>query len=345
MDYMVDFGIWNSVFVVPSCIVDDYIKLANSSQIKVLLWVLRNAGSELSLQKISGALSIHESDVLDAIEYWSNVGILSGDRVSLTVKEHEDRNVLSESNEEVSKEIIEEGSIDASEIKDKKSSRPRAISRKQKPGSNYISQRIAESEEIAFLMQESQIILGRPISSGDCAALLTLHDNDGLPVDVIIMVLQYAVGIGKSNMNYIEKVGISWACNGIDTLEKAEKHIKALDQSNKAWGKFMNITGIECRAPSPSEQEAVNRWINIWGYSDDMIREAYNRCIDSKGTCILKYIDGIIKRWKEQGIYNLEQVMENTRSRAASKKSKKISSAPSYDIEEYENYSIFDEIG
>ena len=42
MEYQLNLGAWNSVFVVPSILVDQHIKLAGAVQLKVILWVLRH---------------------------------------------------------------------------------------------------------------------------------------------------------------------------------------------------------------------------------------------------------------------------------------------------------------
>ena len=39
MEYSVNFGIWNGVFAVPNVIVDEHIKLAGATQLKVILWM------------------------------------------------------------------------------------------------------------------------------------------------------------------------------------------------------------------------------------------------------------------------------------------------------------------
>ena len=41
------------------------------------------------------------------------------------------------------------------------------------------------------------------------------------------MLLQYASSIGKGNMRYIEKTGIRWSDEGIDSLELAERKIRS----------------------------------------------------------------------------------------------------------------------
>ena len=52
-----------------------------------------------------------------------------------------------------------------------------------------------------------------------------LNEYYGLPVEVIIMLLQYLQDMGKTNMKYIEKVAESWGDNEITTVDRAEKEI------------------------------------------------------------------------------------------------------------------------
>ena len=76
MEYQLNLGAWNSVFVVPSILVDQHIKLAGAVQLKVILWVLRHAGESFSTDTIAQALSMHEADVKDCMQYWTETGII-----------------------------------------------------------------------------------------------------------------------------------------------------------------------------------------------------------------------------------------------------------------------------
>jgi DnaD/phage-associated family protein len=196
-----------------------------------------------------------------------------------------------------------------------------------------------EDKDISFLMQEAQIILGRPISNGDSSILLTIHDSDGLPVDVIIMILQYAVNVGKASMKYIENMAINWGEKEINTIEKAENEIRVLDAHSKAWKVLMRIIGIADRSPSAKEDEAADRWINLWKIKYELIKEAYNRCVDAKGKYIIGYMDSIIKRWKRDGVSTLEQASAEGLQRY--KASQQGGYKPSYNIDAYKKSSIF----
>lgn len=91
-----------------------------------------------------------------------------------------------------------------------------------------------ESEEFAYLLDTASARLGRPISHGDMETLLYLYDTAGLPIEVILMVLAYAVAAGKLNMRYVEKVALDWADQGIDTIAAAEQHLLRLERRDQA---------------------------------------------------------------------------------------------------------------
>ncbi|MBE6722502.1 MAG: helicase DnaB, partial [Ruminococcaceae bacterium] len=59
MQYQSDSGIWNSVFAVPTAVVDYHLKLAGSVQLKALLWVLRQQGTAFTDNDLSQALGVN----------------------------------------------------------------------------------------------------------------------------------------------------------------------------------------------------------------------------------------------------------------------------------------------
>ena len=76
MDYFLDAGCYGNIFAVPSAVVDNYIKLASGSAVKVLLYILRNNGRNVSTTEIAAAINIDPDDVKDAFNFWEGVGII-----------------------------------------------------------------------------------------------------------------------------------------------------------------------------------------------------------------------------------------------------------------------------
>lgn len=337
MGININLGAWNGVFAVPNDVVDKYIRLATEKQLKVLLWLLRNAGSEYTAEEMAQALSVHPLDIGDYIQFWVNAGLLCEMPQGLVPAQRQAENEIKPVPEE---KADGQAQVQQEKVKAEKK-KPRALSRPQKPDSAYVAKRLSESGELSFLMEEAQVILGRPLSGGDSATLLMLHEDDGLPVDVILMILQYAVGEGKTAMRYVERVGADWASEDIDSVEKAEEKLRAIAGTKDAWRKVSRIFGLNSTgSPTKTQLECAGRWVNEWKYQEEMLRLAYETCVDTKGEYNLKYIDGIIKRWHSAGIMEPQDV-ENAKK--PKKKETAQKRGTSYDIDELESLSMFDD--
>lgn len=341
MDININLGAWNGVFAVPCDVVDKYLKLATEKQLKVLLWLLRNAGRSCTAEEMAKELSVHPTDVRDYIQFWVNAGLIpqTGKEGAPIQEEPNAGGKIAVPAPEGKKD--ETAATLREETAQPEKKKPRALSRPQKPDFSYVAQRLNDSPELSFLMEEAQVILGKPLSNGDSATLFMLHEDDGLPVDVILMILQYAVGEGKPAMRYIEKIGIDWASEEIDTVEKAEDKLRAIAKTKDAWGKVSRVFGLNSTgSPTKTQLECAHRWVNDWNYREDMLRLAYETCVDTKGEYNLKYIDGIIKRWHHAEITTPQDVEQ---AKKPAKKEQAQKRAASYDIDEFESLSMFND--
>lgn len=323
MSIQLNLGKWGTIFPVPNCVVDEDIRLASENQLKVLLYILRNNGENLTEKSVGEQLNIAEGDVKDAVSFWVDRGVLT-------------------SQGDIPQGKKEEKKIETpAEIKQK----PRPLSRVQKPDSIFVSRRINEDNDLATLVQETQVILGKPISNGDTATLVMLHDTDGLPCDVLLMLIQYCHSIGKDNMRYIEKMAIGWASEEITTIERAEEKISNLEKYGEAWNRVALIFGIQnSGSPTKAQQENANRWINEWHFSDEMLREAYERCVNKKNNFNITYTNGILKNWNKRGISSLKELKDFEENSTKKPPENKGDNTPrvSYDIDKYEEFSMFD---
>lgn len=323
MSIQLNLGKWGTIFPVPNCVVDEDIRLASENQLKVLLYVLRNNGENLTEKSVGEQLNIAEGDVKDAVSFWIDRGVLStqGDIPQGEKPEKSDQQPV--------------------EVKKK----PRPLSRVQKPDSIFVSRRINEDNELAALVQETQVILGKPISNGDTATLVMLHDTDGLPCDVLMMLIQYCHSIGKDNMRYIEKMAVSWAAEEITTIQRAEEKITNLEKYGEAWNRVAMIFGIQnSGSPTKAQQENANRWINEWHFSDEMLREAYERCVNKKNSFNITYTNGILKNWNKRNITSLKELkeFEEKSQKRTPPNGGGDNTNVSYDIDKYEEFSMFD---
>ena len=333
MSVKINLGAWRSVFAVPSKIVDEGLKFADGVKLKVLLYVLRNADSELNVDAVSKATGVNVTDIPEALDYWVNMEILQKDEgVSAPVNSTEEIKPTQNSNNEI--KTVETISKDVDEQKQRF-----IVTKPQKPDYVFTSQRLAVDNDLKILVGEAQTMLGKTLSNSDIATLLMLKDTCGLRLDVILMLIQYCVSIDKGNMRTVEKIGISWADEGINSVEAADNKIASAHHASRCFSQVSSVFGMKnVGSPTKKQLEYSTKWVGEWKFSAPMLREAYERCVDSKGELKFNYIDGILKKWEALGIKNLNDLKESE----AAKKPQPLKQKSSYDINELEKIDTLD---
>ena len=336
MSVQINLGQWRSVFAVPSSLVDQHIKIASEAQLKVLLYLLRHAEEEFSDEQLAQALRLSSEEVQNAIEFWIERELLI--RQDSTLSPADNAPVNTPATEPVGE-------------KPQKKTRT-AVSRARRPDPLFVSKLLKEDPCLAGLLEEAQTVLQKPLSPGDTATLVMLYDTFGLPCEVIAMLLNYLASIGSANMRAIERCGIRWSDDGICTVYDAEREIERMTSSREAWGKVSALLGIRnVGKPTKAQMENADRWLNTWHFSDEMITEAYERCVNTKGEYNMSYTNAILKRWYEKGIRSLDDLRQEEsaskskpRSKAKSGKGSVFSvEGASFDVSKYENTSLFDD--
>lgn len=356
MSYKVNLGCWGSIFAVPCDVVDKYLKIAGSAQLKVLLWILRHSGEEFETDTVASALNMGSFDVRDCIEFWVSFGVISADNNVITPAgsphttfskteqsvpaAQEQKNIFEPEHTETINNTQQTGEMSQTVNSEKKASPP---ARPLRPDPGHIADRMSEDSEIAALLNEAQYIFGRPVSHNENAGILMMHDNDGLPVEVILMLLTYGVE-NKKGMRYIEAMGKQWADEGIFTAQLADEKIRRLEESREAWHRVQSVLGFDLRSPSASEEEMYTNWIKAWKFSDDMIKEAYDRCINSIGKYRASYVNSILMKWYQNGIKTIEQAKAEIKTKSKKKNnSEGVSTNSSFDIDELDDLAMFDD--
>lgn len=325
MSYYLDLGGWSGVFAVPNSLVDKHLKLANENQLKVILWVLRHGGELFSAADIASALGIPVSFAEEAVEYWLQVGVLgtSGNNL-IQGKEKQPAQVRSENPVEVKPDT-------------KKLEAP--MNRKMlRPDNVYIAGRVREDAGIAFMMQEAEAILGKTLSPALAAVLVIAHDDYSLPPEVITMIVSYCKSVGKTGTAYIESLAKNWSESGVLTLTDAEKKLAELNSHTIAWRKVSSVLGIPTRAATKREDEFSYHWIYELKVSDELIREAYERSVNTTGKLQLKYMNTCLENWVTMGISSAAEIYEQEEKQRLDRNNL---SKPSYDMNEIESFNVY----
>ena len=77
---------------------------------------------------------------------------------------------------------------------------------------------------------------------------------------------------------------------------------------DKSWAVVCKAFGIERRKPSKKEETLSLLWVNDWKISPEMLKEAYDICVDSKSKYSFAYIAKIIENWHNNGYKKVEDI-------------------------------------
>ncbi len=274
------------VTVISNNFIDNYMCSANGEFVKIYLYLLRcnqQMPQDFSLQLIADRMNIMDSDVLRALHYWEQQGLL--------------KLISDEKNMIQSLLLTMPGKEKLSHI-----------SRQQASGSTTIEaaptvkqpvSRTANPEVLQELALIAEQYLKRPLTSVDLSKIAYFYEDLHFSEALIEYLLEHCVSIGNRSIRYIESVAASWADKGITTIEQA----KAEGQHfRREYFQIIKAFGIRNRTPVDSEVEYMKRWLDEYHFTVDVICEACQRTVAKTGNPVFAYADSILKNWKEHGV-------------------------------------------
>ena len=288
MDYQINPAAYASIFAVPKAVVEDNLLLASPTALKALLLMLCR-GEALSVDEIAKTLKRDAADVADAMVFWQQQSIL--------LPAGEAAKPLPEPIPQ--QPAAPTAAKPAEPAPEKKAAPDLPLSR---PTHEQIAIRLQECEDFKVLFQEAQQKLGKTIGYEGQSILIMLHDTYDLPVEVILMLLEYAKSKGKTGYKYIASIGKEWSEKEIDSLESAEEYIREQHTTDTVWTNFRDVTGAKNRNPTAKQKRFLLSWSRDMGFSDEMIALAYEICIDNTNKLSLEYMDRVLLSWQKGGV-------------------------------------------
>lgn len=278
---------------VPIYFVERLMPKANGAFVKVYMYsmYLASVSAEVTMSRIAADLNLLESDVVQAFNYWEEHGAL--------VKRG-DGFLFVDFSSEVSRLSSVETASEQTDLHVPVQDEPHP-----KKSESDVMEAITDNQSLSDMINLSQQMLGKPLTPADVQTLYWFYDELKFSPEVILMLLEHCVDSDKRNMNYIEKVAISWHQKGINTLEKAEKFIEHEPKKDKAYATLKKIFGISDRPLASIEENYLDTWMDEYEMSEDMIALAYEYCIIQTNKLSFPYIDKIIKRWYAQDIHTV----------------------------------------
>lgn len=165
------------------------------------------------------------------------------------------------------------------------------------------------------LVNEVQRRLGKVLSTADLKSLYTIYDFSGLPPEVILLAVNWAIegyqrkyGPGRMpRMPLIQREAFRWKERGVDTVDAAEAYLKRQTLLRERSVQILGLLDIRDRPPVAREKEYITGWLDM-GFGDDAIRLAYEKTVLKKQSMNWPYTDSILKSWHQKGLHTAAQV-------------------------------------
>ncbi|MCT4597532.1 MAG: DnaD domain protein [Vallitalea sp.] len=294
----------NQFTFVPNQFIDNYLWNSNGDFVKVYLFILRcvsKSMNSISSTDIADNLQLTEADVRRALKYWEVNNVMyieyENDADIVAIKFCSLDNI--NNNDHVTSKNEVALTSNQLEARVNLTSKPQYEINEM---TNFMSQ--PDYKQLIYITQK---YLGKMLTQQDINTLIGFNDWLGLPFEVIELLVEYCVSNNHRNMNYIEKVAINWADEGINTIPKAEHRIQVF---NKSYFKIMKNLGIGDRNPTPKQIDYMNKWINDYNLSIEIITEACDRTIETINQPQFSYIDAILKNWNKNNVKTIKDINE-----------------------------------
>ena len=164
-----------------------------------------------------------------------------------------------------------------------------------------------ENSQFPQLVGEAQRRLGRTLSTEELKILLSFMDYLRMPTEVVGLLLAFCVersrrrGVRAPSMRSIEREAYHWADENIDTLEAASYYMMTQLQIHARIQHLRILLQIDQRRLTNAEEQYLASWIAM-GFSDDVIKLAYEKTCLNTGGLKWAYMNSILKAWNEKNL-------------------------------------------
>lgn len=181
-----------------------------------------------------------------------------------------------------------------------------------------------------MLVPQTEEKLGKRLKTADLQILAGLYDDLGLPADVIYLLVCHCVarseeryGPGRRpTLRQIEKEGYHWAQRGLFDQESASRYLRDWNVRRSAMSRYMQVLGLGDRRPVESEERYITDWM-VKGFPPETVALAYDKTVFYKKELNWRYLNGILRRWHENGWHTEEEVRQSDSRKPSRREEKK----------------------
>ncbi|MCD7889582.1 MAG: DnaD domain protein [Oscillospiraceae bacterium] len=306
---------WKRFFSVPCALVDDYIRLADESAIKLILYLMCDESDEIDKSEVCKKLGIKENAFDDAVIFWKEIGVIESGSVTVTP-------VITKAPTVVSSAPVSNAKVRLNYF-------PKSI-----------SDMIDTDESLRELFSEAEKTVGRLLKHTEQELLINLRDYYGFDTQSIILMLEYCRDCGKTSAKSIESFATELFQNGITGFFEIDAEIKRKTEYNSFENEVRRALFLETK-PTAKQSQYISSWREM-GFGIEMISEARERCVNQTNKLSFPYINKILQSWAEKRIFTREMLEadEANRTKPAVTQIERKSGNSSFDLNEFDSFTL-----
>lgn len=284
---------------VPNKFIDEYLPSANPAYVTVYIFLYRHTfhKEDIDTQHVSSTLNLLESDIINALKYWEQQGILklssASDNFTIEFLEVSSKN---------SPKSIPQSSTSMSETVT-----PLLLETKPDYSVEEINMYMGNSREVSDMIAFAGRCLGKHMNYNDVKTIYGFYDWLRLPFDVIRFLFEYCcLDLEQRRLRYIETVALDWHDNNIETVKAAKEYVRQYSDHRKILKAF----GISNADATPKQIEFMNKWLEEFKMPIEIIVQSANKTIETIGHHSFKYANTILTDWNDKNIRTIEGIEE-----------------------------------
>ncbi len=157
---------------------------------------------------------------------------------------------------------------------------------------------LSKNEEYQKMYERIEEILGNILMNHQIRTVNEMIAAYNLPKDLVVEAFRFCVyRKGSRSVKHALSILRIWCMEGIRTVEDLNDFFMQKGERYGIYKKILSFLG-EYRLPTKAEEELMDKWLDEYRFSVEVIEEAFAKAVAIKSPN-MRYVDGILRNWNK----------------------------------------------
>ncbi|MBO4769440.1 MAG: DnaD domain protein, partial [Clostridia bacterium] len=178
-----------------------------------------------------------------------------------------------------------------------------------------ISQIIDENDTIRNVIEECAKICGLVnLNNSDKSKIISLLNDLKMDGAALVLLFSYFDDFMRQNGEHVTVSYVTKAAYRLKlkTVNEITDYIDREHEKNSISLKLKKLFGVGKRQLSAKETEFFRLWTEEWQMPFDLIKEAFDRAVDSGSGNLYPYTSAILSDWHNKGVKTVDEIPESS---------------------------------